>query len=307
MKTIFYFFSFFILVLPVSAQEVWEVPAADKSKLSPITFTEDTQKMGEDVFSRNCKSCHGNPGKADFIALVPSPGDPAAEKFQKNMDGEFFYKVRTGRGSMPSFKSILTTTEVWQVISYLRSFNSNYVQEVEKVIERTGFDGGEITINLSPQHEGAKIEATVMGDKEGVLVPIPGAAVKLYAKRQFGNLPVDEEQTTNEEGIAIFSSPKELPGDSAGNVVLLASLSNEEMYGIVTKEQTLEIGVPTSKPSLLAKRAMWNKMKMAPIWLLIAYFGVVLTVWGCIFYVVLQVRKIFLIGKEDELGSLEAN
>lgn len=305
MKTIIYIFSLLLLALPISAQDVWDVPAADRTKLSPAIFTGDTHKMGEDVFNRNCASCHGNPGKANFIALVPSPGDPAGERFQGNTDGAMFYKIRTGRGPMPSFKSILSTSEVWQVISYVRSFNPNYIQEIEKVIVRTGFDGGEITIGLLAVEEGAQIEATVMGDKDGVQVPIAGASVKLYAKRQFGNLPVDEEKLTDIKGKVFFASPVKLPGDSIGDVVLLALLTNEEMYGEVTKEASLNIGVPTSNPSLVAERAIWNTMAKAPIWLLISYFGVVLIVWSVLLYIVLQVRQIFVIGKNEELESVD--
>lgn len=289
-----------LLAAPLSAQDTWEVTEEQGNRLSPFAFDETIQKSGENIFNVNCASCHGHPGKADFIALQPSPGDPASEKFSLNTDGALFHKIREGRGGMPSFKAILSTDEIWQVISYIRTFHDGYTQEVAKEIVRTGFDGGEIKIALNYKHAENKIVAEVKGEKEGQWIPIAGAAVKLYAKRLFGNLQIDEQKTTNETGIVSFVAPKKLPGDSSGIVGLLAVLPEEDMYGVVKSETTFEIGVPTSKPSLVAKRAMWNIMKKAPIWLYVAYFGVVLIVWGCIGYILLQVREIYLIGKAEE-------
>ena len=299
-KTVQNIVAFLLFATTVFAQDAWEVPADKSSRLSPFAFDENVSQAGKDLFDRNCASCHGNPGKADFIALQPSPGDPAETKFSINTDGDLFHKIREGRGAMPTFKAILTTDQIWQVIGYIRTFHDGYSQEIAKEVVRTGFDGGEIKIELSYQAEAKKITATVIGEKGGKWIPLGGAAVKLYAKRLFGNLPIDEQKQTNERGIVSFETPKELPGDSAGFVALMALLPEEDMYGVVKTEATFELGVPTQKPSLVAERAMWNKMSKAPWWLLIAYFGVVIVVWGCIGYILLQVREIYLIGKVDE-------
>ncbi len=39
-----------------------------------------------------------------------------------------FYKITVGKSPMPSFKTILAEEDRWDVISYIRSFNKNYVQ-----------------------------------------------------------------------------------------------------------------------------------------------------------------------------------
>jgi mono/diheme cytochrome c family protein len=130
------------MMLPsfVRGQE-WVVPDDRKGRLSTFPFIDETRKEGEWFYRINCQSCHGDPGENNYIALVPPPGYPATEKIQRNSDGEIFYKLSVGRGQMPSFRSVLTTGEIWKVVSYLRSFNSSYVQRVMQVITSTAYPG----------------------------------------------------------------------------------------------------------------------------------------------------------------------
>jgi len=59
-------------------------------------------------------------------------------------------------------------------------------------------------------------------------------------------------------------------------------------------------GVPTFPVSYREKRAMWNTMDKAPIWLLVIFFGLVAGAWAFIFLIIKNVLKIAQIGKEDE-------
>jgi len=56
--------------------------------------------------------------------------------------------------------------------------------------------------------------------------------------------------------------------------------------------------MPFTAVSLTEKRAMWNSMNKAPYWIIFSYFIAVLAVWGLIFYVLLQLRTIFMLGKK---------
>ncbi|MCK7540494.1 MAG: cytochrome c [Marinilabiliales bacterium] len=85
-----------------------------------------------------------HPERTITSTLVPVPGDPATEKIQRNSDGEIFHKVTVGRGQMPSFRSVLTTDEIWKVVSYLRSFNRSYIQKVMPVITSSAYPGAVI-------------------------------------------------------------------------------------------------------------------------------------------------------------------
>jgi len=103
-------------------------------------------------------------------------------------------------------------------------------------------------------------------------------------------------------GKALFNFPKDLPGDSTGFVQLVVRLTNEEAFGEAKADTALAIGVPTYRPPLNEKRAMWNVVSTTPIWLLLAYTIAVFGAWGFIIYVFLQIRAIYRagIGKDNE-------
>ncbi len=290
---------FFVLILLISlhlSAQDWVVPAEEGGKLSPFAFSDSTRKVGTDLYNTNCKSCHGDPGKNNVINLVPPPPDVASAKMQGNSDGALHFKLVQGRAPMPAFKNILSSTDIWHVISYIRSFNDKYVQEIEKKTGGAGATGLNARVLLTWLKEKNQVQTVIMGMKENRIQPVAGAEVKLFAKRYFGNLLIDEARNTDAQGKALFNFPKDLPGDSAGFVQLLAKLSDEAAFGEAKADTTLAIGVPTYRPPLNEQRAMWNVVQKTPIWLLLAYTFSVLTVWGFIFYVLTQIRAIYRAG-----------
>ncbi len=295
---------FILIILGFSLHSVaqnpdWKVPEDKEKQLSPFKFEEVNIEEGKKIFEANCTSCHGTPGQGNFIALDPPPGDPATAKFQDNSDGALHYKVTNGRGAMPSFKNILSSTEIWNVIAYIRSFNPDYAQEVAKKVVEGTFGAKDLKILLAFINENSTIEASVTGYKDGQKIPLENAEVNLFAKRYFGNFLVDEAKRTDENGVATFQAPADLPGDTAGLINFYAKLPNEDLYGTVETDTVIQAGVPIQPVSLRAKRAMWNTVDMAPLWILITYTTIVIAVWSIIFYILFQLRKIFIIGKDD--------
>jgi len=292
-----YLFLLLIVLISVrlSAQE-WVVPVENVAKLSPFAFNDSTRKAGSELYNVNCKSCHGDPGKNNVIKLVPPPPDPASAKMQSNSDGALQYKVTQGRTPMPAFKNILSSTDTWRVISYIRSFNDKYVQQIETKTGGEGAGALNVKILVTWLKEKNQVQAAISALKEKTVQPVAGAEVKLFAKRYFGNLLIDEARKTDTQGNALFNFPKDLPGDSAGFVQLLARMSDEASFGEAQADTTIAIGVPTYRPPLNKERAMWNVNRKTPIWLLLAYSITVLAVWGFIIYVLLQIRAIYKAG-----------
>lgn len=278
------------------AGQEWVVPADRRGKMSTFGFNEETRSAGEQLYSVNCKSCHGTPGRANFISLVPPPGDPATEKIQKNSDGEIYYKVSEGRNQMPSFKNIMTSKDIWNVISFIRSFNKAYKQEVMAVITSAAYPGSEIRIKLFHTEGDSLITLKAEAVNETQVLPVEGAGVKLFVHRTFGMLPIDEEKTTGVAGFAFFRIPDDLPGDSEGNIRVSARFTNEDIFGSAGKDTTLNAGIVIHPVSLVAGRAMWNSVRKAPVWIIISFTGGLLVVWGFIIVVLLKLRDIFIIG-----------
>jgi mono/diheme cytochrome c family protein len=283
---------------PLWAQD-WVVPAENGSKLSPFAFSDSTRKTGAELYNTNCKSCHGDPGKNNVIKLVPAPPDPASPKMQSNPDGSIHFKISEGRTPMPSFKNILSATDIWRVISYIRSFNDKYIQKVETK-SGAGASVANARILISWLKETNQVQAVVSAMKDKVNQPVAGAEVKLFAKRYFGNLQVDQPRNTDALGKALFNFPKDLPGDSAGFVQLIARFSDETAFGETRADTVLAIAIPTYRPPLNEQRAIWNVVSKAPIWLLLAYTFSVLAAWGFIIYVFLQIRAIYMAGINED-------
>lgn len=105
------------------------IPAQYGNMKNPLAGQQDAVTAGKDLFTTNCVPCHGTDAKGGGPAgasLDPKPADltdPAAN----DPDGQIFYRIAEGptggpKGSaMPAWKGTLTDTQIWQVITYLRS------------------------------------------------------------------------------------------------------------------------------------------------------------------------------------------
>ena len=86
---------------------------------------------GARIYQRLCSNCHGRQGKGDNNDYMESIGHKPADHtdltaMQRLNDTEFFLALRDGvrdkRGwfTMPPWASVLTPTEMWDVIAYVR-------------------------------------------------------------------------------------------------------------------------------------------------------------------------------------------
>ena len=289
---------FLVAAFQLVAQE-WVVPAENGAKLSSFAFSDSTRKAGGELYNLNCKSCHGDPGKNNVVQLMPLPPDPASVQLQKNSDGAMFYKVSEGRGLMPAFKNTLSAADIWRIVSFIRGFNDQYVQEVAQKLA-LGSSLEKVKFLISWNKEKSLLQVAVTSLKDQIQQPVANAELKLFVKRYFGNLQVDGVHSTDNLGVASFTIPKSLPGDSLGLVQLLIRPVDETAFGEAKADTTMAAGKPTYLPPLNQERSMWNVVQKTPIWLLLTYLISVLAVWGFIFYVMLQLRAIYLSGEKDE-------
>jgi len=288
---------FLVLSLPLAharAQE-WVVPADQKGTVASFKFTPEMQKQGENLYMKNCSSCHGMPGKNNFAKLTPPPGDLSLARVQKQVDGELFYRITNGKTPMPEFRNIITEDERWWIISFLRSFNPKYVQP--NPAAKAGFNGKMVKLHMifdTVQHR-VRITAIETTKDKGE-VPAQGIGIALSVKRYFGNMLLGDPKATSEHGIASFEFPADLPGDIQGKVELTCRVNDPA--GTISSSPvtaTFSIGVPTDKPGLTETRAWWSTREKAPVWLILAYSLSVITVWIIIisiFISMLSIKKL---------------
>ena len=120
----------FLLVSFITPQEKkqsepWDIPQEYLDKTNPYDeYTKGMQRMGKMLWSKHCKSCHGNDGEGDgpkARQLETFPGDFTTEEFHAQSDGAMYYKSFVGRDEMPNYeKKIPDEEERWALIFYMR-------------------------------------------------------------------------------------------------------------------------------------------------------------------------------------------
>ena len=127
--------------LNLTAQEHWQAPQDAKNLQNPLNGNAATLQKGQKIFKSLCASCHGGDGKGEPVmikTLNPPPADLTSDMVQKQTDGEIFWKISEGRGVMASYKSMLSDTDRWAVVKYIRQLAKNKSNEkVKNPVEKS--------------------------------------------------------------------------------------------------------------------------------------------------------------------------
>lgn len=270
--------------------QIWEVPADQKDVKNPSPFNNANVKAGKEVYNINCKSCHGDPGKNNALPLIPPPPDPASDKMVANTEADLFYKITTGRVSMPSFANTLSQEQRWKVINYLKSFdpvNAGILVKEKPVRAK---------ISASLKDSNLILISAKSLDDAGKWGPLANAEIAVTVKRTFGGLEIGKVKT-NQNGHTQFLFPVTIKGNREGMIDLELSMGEEFICDTVRMEQ-LKIASPTEPENLFGHRILWSTNPNTRIWLIFSFISVVTGVWIAIFYILLLFRKIYKAGKE---------
>lgn len=260
----------------VFAQSDWKVDEAKAKMKNPVAASETNIKEGQSLFLANCKSCHGDPGKANGLPLVPKPTDMANAAFlSTNTDGAIFTKVTEGRVAMPSFKAVLSETQRWQIVNYIRSLDKNKTAAPVQIADVTKASmnvGAPFKIELSYNKEENMLVALVEGtNADGAFAPASGVEVGFFVKRYFGKLPFGEKGAVSDEnGMLKASVPIDLPGGEDGKALAIVKLMDADAYGDVSAQTEINVKA-VEIVNLLDERSLWTVRVMAPWWLIITY------------------------------------
>lgn len=122
-------FSLMAFVMPQDQDQKkggpWEIPAEYQKMTNPYADDASLLKVGKMLYSKHCKSCHGNKGLGDgpkAKKLDTFAGDFSTPEFHAMSDGEMFYKSFIGRDEMPNYEGKIPDEEDrWAVINYMRT------------------------------------------------------------------------------------------------------------------------------------------------------------------------------------------
>ena len=273
-----------MLVLPVQGQE-WLVPEELAAVSNPSDYTLENIKQGKAIYTKNCLSCHGDPGKNNPLALVPMPVDIASEKMQANSEGAMFYKITSGKGVMPPFETTLSENDRWLLVNFFQNYSPEREQLLldlppvkAKLLASVNEDQGSVDILAEYENE------------SGVYVPLLNAPVTISSKKAFGNLEIGEA-LTNELGRAVYVIPETTMGDEEGYISIAVSLSEDYEATEVILERAL-VGSQKEVPGLIRKGVLWSTNNNVSLWVLFSYILAAGGAWVVIIYVIVQIVKI---------------
>jgi len=110
----------FFIVSFITDIKGWVVPAADAAKQNPVPSNANSIAAGKTEYIKSCKICHGLTGTG--VGTMAGTANFTTAAFKSQTDGSIFYKINTGYGKMPSYKTkIADDNTKWNLVNYLRT------------------------------------------------------------------------------------------------------------------------------------------------------------------------------------------
>jgi len=104
----------------VSFVSGWVVPPEAAAVKNPVKTSPASVAAGKTVYTTNCKMCHGATGVG--VGKMAGTSNFTSAEFKGQTDGTIFYKINTGMGKMPSYKTkIAKDNDKWNLVNYLRT------------------------------------------------------------------------------------------------------------------------------------------------------------------------------------------
>ncbi len=99
--------------------ERWKAPAEEAAKENPFRETVKSVMKGEKLFKAHCIKCHGKMNEENSVTkkrvVQPDPDNPD----DVDTDGALAWKIKNGRGHMPTWDQQLTDEDVWHIVNYI--------------------------------------------------------------------------------------------------------------------------------------------------------------------------------------------
>jgi len=263
----------------------WVIPEAESAVSNPSPYTLDNVKAGKDLYTVNCKSCHGDPGKNNPLGLIPIPVDVASDKMHLNSEGALFYKITNGKGIMPPFEGSISEDDRWKLVNFIQNFKPGG----EVLLVDAPAVKAKLLASVNEQNSTVEILAETEGENSA-FTSLVNASVIISSKKAFGNIEIGRT-TTNENGRAEYVIPADAIGDEEGYLNIVVSLNDDYEAKEVYLEKA-RVGKMKEVPKLIKSEVLWSTNDNVSLWLLLSYIMFAGGAWAVIGYVIYQVIKI---------------
>ena len=110
-----------------SQSSEWVAPSESDKLVNPLVDDTKAADKGKKIYDKLCWTCHGKLGKGDGPMspnLDPKPAVHTSDAVQNQTDGAIFWKITNGKGLMAPYGNLLSKTERWQLIAYIRKLGA---------------------------------------------------------------------------------------------------------------------------------------------------------------------------------------
>jgi hypothetical protein len=134
-------------------------------------------------------------------------------------------------------------------------------------------------------------------DLKGETVPVAKETVLIYIPRLFSLLKIGEI-SLDENGTGTLEFPKEIVGDTLGNLTVLARIEEHDVFGFVQGQNVINWGVHKQYyKAEVPSRELWTPI--APLWMIITLIIMLAGVWAHYVYAVYELYMISRIAKRE--------
>ena len=193
-----------------------------------------------------------------------------------------------------------TAKEAW-----LKSPNQNFVV-VSSATKKFDEGKGDLAITKAKLKidtaEGKMITAKIVALVDTVWKPIAAVDVVVGVKRLGGILNANETQTYPTDsatgGVIAEFKRDSIPGDLKGNIVIIATVVDNDKYGNLSSEMIVPWGKKSVYMTNFDHRTLFARRGYSPLWLELLAYTIVVAVWSIIFYLLVQIKNIKKLGVE---------
>ena len=157
----------------------------------------------------------------------------------------------------------------------------------------------DLDLNISFEVEDSVKYLTILAttlDAKGNKNPAEEVSIDIGVQRLYSVLPIDNMET-DEDGIGVLEFPDNIPGDSEGNITIVARVEESDDYGTVESISNNKWGTPVDYNIKPLPRQLFTDE--APLWMIASVFIILLGAW---YHFFLSISKLVKLKKEGDVS-----
>lgn len=204
-------------------------------------------------------------------------------------------QVKTGTDGVAILK-VPAKTNYFRSPEGMIGFKAEYAGDAkyEASTGEAGLKPGRLIVTFYDQDSLRYVKVTAFQlEADGKEQPLGKQTVLVYVPRMLSLLKI-AEITLDSLGSGSAEFPKNIIGDAAGNLKVIAQIEENDLYGNITAHASINWGVPKHlKNAERPTRELWTPI--APLWMIITLIIMLTGVWGHYVYTMVQ---LFMIKKK---------